>query len=53
MTALTWLAVVVLGVGSLAVFAFFLRDVRSVLPNARRRSPSDSDHPAVRPPSLQ
>ena len=39
MTALTWLAVAVLGVGSIAVFLFFLRDVPRVLP----RAPEDAE----------
>jgi hypothetical protein len=32
LTALTWLAVAVLSVGSIGVFVFFLRDVPGVLP---------------------
>ena len=33
MTAVTWLAVVVLGIGSVGVFGFFLRDLPGVLPD--------------------
>ncbi len=42
MTVATWVAVVVLGVGSLAVFAFFLRDLPKVLP--KRREKNDAEH---------
>lgn len=42
MTVVTWVAVVVLGVGSLVVFAFFLRDLPKVLP--KRREKSDAEH---------
>jgi hypothetical protein len=42
LTVLTWIAVVVLGVGSLAVFAFFLRDLPKVVPE--RREKSDAGH---------
>jgi len=34
MTILTWVAIAVLGPGSLAVFAWFLRDVRRILAEA-------------------
>ena len=43
MTALTWFAVVVLGIGSVAIFVFFLRDVRGVLPNANHGAGSDDN----------
>lgn len=37
MTAATWIAILILGPGSIAVFALFLRDVRKLLrrPNDR------------------
>ena len=38
---LTWVMVVVLAVGSLAVFGFFLRDVRGVLRGLDRKDPGD------------
>jgi hypothetical protein len=40
-TALTWLAVAILGPGAVAVFLWFLRDVRDVL---------DGDRGEDRPP---
>ena len=43
MTAVTWIAVVVLGVGSLGVFVFFLRDLPSVLPDPAEDGASDDD----------
>jgi hypothetical protein len=36
MTAVTWLAVAVLGIGSVTVFGFFLRDLGAVFPPSRR-----------------
>ncbi len=38
MTAVTWIAVVVLGVGSVGVFAFFLRDLPKIMPERRDRN---------------
>jgi hypothetical protein len=40
LTALTWLAVAVLGAGSIGVFVFFVRDLPGVMPNA-----TDDDRP--------
>jgi len=45
LTALTWLAVVVLSVGSIGVFIFFLRDLPGVLPNAADNEAADDEHP--------
>jgi hypothetical protein len=42
MTVVTWVAVVVLGVGSLVVFAFFLRDLPKVLPKRREKSDAEN-----------
>lgn len=39
MTVLTWIAIAVLGPGAIAVFAWFLRDVKSVV--APERDPRD------------
>jgi len=36
MTRLTWLAILVLGPGSLVVFVWFLRDVRRLFSSGRR-----------------
>ena len=38
MTAITWLAVVVLGVGSICIFVFFLRDARGILESVNHRT---------------
>jgi hypothetical protein len=35
MTVVTWLAILVLGPGSVAVFVFFLRDLKKVLGERR------------------
>ncbi len=35
MTVATWIAILVLGPGSVAVFAFFLRDLRQVMGDRR------------------
>jgi hypothetical protein len=43
MTVMTWVAVVVLGVGSLTVFAFFLRDLPKVLPKRREKNDAADD----------
>jgi hypothetical protein len=45
LTALTWLAVVVLSLGSIGVFVFFLRDLPGVLPNKANHRASGDDHP--------
>jgi len=37
MTAVTWIAVGVLGFGSLAVFGFFLRDLPKIMPEHREK----------------
>ncbi len=42
MTVATWLAILVLGPGSMAVFVFFLRDLKKVLGERRTRSAHDS-----------
>lgn len=44
MTAATWLAILVLGPGAVAVFVLFLRDVGRVLGEPRRRG----DRPSKR-----
>jgi hypothetical protein len=44
-TVVTWIAVVVLGVGSLAVFGFFLRDLSGVLPGSDNDEAIDNDGP--------
>jgi hypothetical protein len=41
MTAVTWIAILVLGPGSIAVFVLFLRDARTVLRNPGDR-PGDA-----------
>jgi len=41
MTVVTWLAILVLGPGSLAVFWFFLRDLKAVM--GERRSSDECD----------
>jgi hypothetical protein len=41
MTAVTWLAILVLGPGSLAVFVFFLLDLKTVM--GERPSTDDRD----------
>ncbi len=46
MTAVTWVAAVVLGVGSVGVFVFFLRDVSKVLPKLDEDDDLDHDGPA-------
>ncbi len=43
MTAVTWLSVAVLGIGSIGVFAFFIRDLPSVLPDAAGNDATDDD----------
>lgn len=43
MTVLSWIAVVVLGLGSSAVFVWFLRDVRRIMSS----DGDDRDDPAV------
>jgi hypothetical protein len=45
LTALTWLAIVVLSLGSIGVFIFFLRDLPGVLPNAANHRASGDDQP--------
>ena len=37
MTVVTWLAILVLGPGSVVVFAFFLRDLERVMGERRER----------------
>ena len=44
LTALTWLAVVVLSLGSIGVFIFFLRDLPGVLPSAANNEAADDEH---------
>ena len=41
MTAATWLAIFVLGPGSVTVFVLFLRDLRKVLGEPRSRTELD------------
>jgi hypothetical protein len=41
MTAATWIAILILGPGSVAVFVLFLRDAREILRNPGDR-PSDA-----------
>jgi hypothetical protein len=43
MIAATWIAVVVLGFGSIGVFVFFLRDLSKVFPKRPKRSNEDGD----------
>ncbi len=42
LTTVTWIAVVVLAVGSLGVFVFFVRDIPKVIP--RRRDDDEAGH---------
>jgi hypothetical protein len=44
MTVATWIAILMLGPGSVAVFIFFLRDLKKVL--GERRTSSAHDSPA-------
>ena len=49
MTVVTWLAILVLGPGSLAVFWFFLRDLKTVMGERRNKDECDSrTKPGVR-----
>ena len=49
MTVVTWLAILVLGPGSLAVFWFFLRDLKTVMGERRSNDECDSrTEPGVR-----
>jgi len=49
MTVVTWLAILVLGPGSLAVFWFFLRDLKAVMGERRSNGECDSrTEPGVR-----
>jgi hypothetical protein len=49
MTVVTWLAILVLGPGSLAVFWFFLRDLKTVMGERRDNDERDSrTEPRVR-----
>ena len=43
MTLVTWIAVVVLGIGSVGVFVFFLRDLSKVLPRRVEDGDTGSD----------
>jgi hypothetical protein len=45
LTALTWLAVVVLSAGSIGVFIFFLRDIPGVLPGKTDDGTIDGSQP--------
>jgi len=49
MTVVTWLAILVLGPGSLAVFWFFLRDLKAVMGERRDNDERNSrTEPGVR-----
>jgi hypothetical protein len=49
MTVATWLAILVLGPGSVAVFVFFLRDLKTVMGERRNNEAHDSrNEPGVR-----
>ena len=49
MTVVTWLAILVLGPGSVAVFVFFLRDLKEVMGERRNNDGHDSrTEPGVR-----
>jgi hypothetical protein len=42
MTVVTWLAILVLGPGSVAVFVFFLRDLKTVMGERPSKDERDS-----------
>jgi len=42
MTVVTWITILVLGPGSLAVFWFFLRDLKTVMGERRSKDERDS-----------
>ena len=48
MTAVTWVAILILGPGSVAVFVLFLRDARKVLrnPGDRPRTGAGGEEPS-------
>jgi len=49
MTVVTWLAILVLGPGSVAVFVFFLRDLKAVMGERQSKDERDSrNSPDVR-----